>query len=132
MFPFRMYLQYWTFLVVNSSLRFGNELTLPVVIVTVIPPVAVFIERLVYFAVAATPLQETIAMQGRLYRILLHDKNISWKHKIKLLNVVKSQEETKTKMALTTIDERLLETKFLGQYIFYSARALVLLLKVIE
>ena len=117
---------------VNSSLRFGNELTLPVVIVTVIPPIVVFIERLVYFAVAATPLQETIAMQGRLYRILLHDKNVSWKHKIKVLNVVKSQEETRTKMALMTIDGRLLETKFLGHYIFYFARVLVLLLKVIK
>ena len=120
------------FLVVNSSLKLGDELILPVVIVAVAPPIAVFIERLVYFAVAATPLQETIAMQTRLYCILLHDKKISWKDRMKLLNIVKSQAGIRTKMALTTIDERLLETKFLGQYIFYSARVLVLLLKVIK
>ena len=94
--------------------------------------IMIFIYRLLYFIGAATPLQQSIRMRDRIYRLLFHKELLSWKHQKHLLSIIKTQDRKQTKIALTTIDGRLLETKMLGQHITYSARVLVLLFKVMK
>ena len=118
------------FLMISSLLTNRNEITLPVVIIIVLGLIAVFSARVIYFAAAATPLNQTFTVTKRIYRIMVHDKNLSWKDKIQLLNIIKTQGGMRTKMAFTTIDGRLLETKLLGQHIVYSLRVLTLYLKI--
>ena len=118
------------FLMISSLLTNGNKITLPVVILTTCGSIIAFSVRVIYFTLAATSLNQTIALTKRIYRIMVHDKNLSWKDKIQLLNIIKTQGRVKTKMALTTIDERLLETRLLGQHIVYSLRVLTLYLKI--
>ena len=120
------------FLMVRCLITSGGHSTVPVVILTILATVLVFLGRLIYFVGAATPLNQTIAMKKRVYRILLYDKNLSWKDRVELLKIIKDQGEIRTKMALTTIDGHLLDTKLLGHHIFYSVRVLILLLKIIQ
>ena len=94
--------------------------------------IMIFIYRLLYFVGAATPLQQSIQIRDRIYRLLFHEEFLSWKHQKHLLGIIKTQDRKQTKIALTTIDGRLLETKMLGHHITYSARVLVLLLKVMK
>ena len=120
------------FLMIRCLITSRGQSTVPVVILTILASVLVFLGRLIYFVGAATPLNQTIAMKKRVYRILLYDKNLSWKDRVELLKIIKDQGEIRTKMALTTIDGHLLDTKLLGHHIFYSVRVLILLLKIIQ
>ena len=120
------------FLMVHSLSHSVDKFPLTLLILEMLPPTFVFLQRLTYFVGAATPLQQTISKQMRIYRILFHNKNLSWKNKMQLLNILKGQGCHKTKIALTTIDGRLLETKFLGHHLSYSARIIVMFLKVIR
>ena len=68
-----------------------DKLALPVALPIILGPVVAFTGRLIYFIGAATPFQQSILMRDRIYRILFHMKNISWKDRRQLLDIIKSQ-----------------------------------------
>ena len=109
-----------------------DTLALPVALPIILGPVVAFTGRLIYFIGAATPFQQSMLLRDRIYRILFHMKNVSWKDRRQLLDIIKSQGCFQGKLGLTTIDGRLLETKLIGYHIVYSVRVFVLLLKVIK
>ena len=129
-FVFGVVLNIALILTVDSFVSDENPLPLFVVVLVTLMVITIFIGRLIYFIGAANPLLKSTFMRDRVYGIFFSNKNLSWRERRQLLNVVKSQTSLRTRMALTTIDGSLLETKLLGYHIVYSLRALVLLLKI--
>ena len=119
-------------LAVYSLTQMGQEMLLLLILLVSTGVLTVVILRLSLLVVASTPLHQANLMRDRVRFILLYNKDISWKDRRSLLNVIKSQESLKTKFGLTTIDGRLLEKNLLGHHIVYSVRVLVLLLKFIK
>ena len=104
----------------------NNDLPLLLVVMVVLGSVGVFIGRLIYFLGAAIPLQKSISLRDRVYRLLYHEKNLSWNQRRHLLSIIKSQRSLQTKIAFTAIDGRLIEKKLLSHHISYSLRVLML------
>lgn len=119
------------YLCVHSLTKSVDELPLFVVVFATFQMIAIFVGRLIYFFGATTPLRQSSIMRNRIYQVIFH-KNLSWKDKMTLLNILKNLGNIRTKIALTTIDGRLLETKLLGHHVFYSARVLALFTKLIK
>ena len=69
----------------------NNRLPLFLAVMIILGSVGVFIERLIYFVGAAIPLQKSISLRNSVYRVLYHEKNLSWNQQRHLLNVIKSQ-----------------------------------------
>ena len=131
-FIFGVLLNAGMFLAVRSLSKNGDELPILVAVITTGGLLVIFIERLTIFVAVSVPLKKCISMRDRVYRILVNNRKLSWRQQKHLLNIIKSQGNQRTQIALTTIDGRLLETKLLGHHIIYSVRVLVLFLKILK
>ena len=131
-FVFGVLLNAGMVLVIHSLSQNVDELPKFVIVLWTLALLVIFTQRLLYFVAASIPLKKCLCMRNRIYLIVFHNKNISWKDRRHLLNVIKSQDNQRTQIALTTINGRLLETKLLGHQIVYTIRVFVLFLKIIR